>query len=903
MARMARSQTNITTQNGGMAAVKPQSFNHVVPQIASSMTGVNPFAGDLTNAFNQFFGSVQESMSTIQAAEFQQKKIEAQDYAKEMQAAGVNQAREDFQANPSMNQAGLQTSVESMELANENRHFLESYRQTLGASVGDRMYGDFALHMSQRPASSFESEAATWWQNNYGSGTGDEIVDQAMSAAWSRNYETARVRAAGDAIAQSKQAAHDGLVNDVFRRMGAPDWNWNDYASVNRSMASLFPNETNGQVSSRTLGIMLQAAVAQGENATRSFMSFLDQQPMGENGQPGQSIAQRFPAAVARMRDQAYDSLMSYTTLSGQQAFQDQSAELSRIMSMPDEYDQFEALTNFSLNTIPTLQNTAGVPFSQIGALRSQVNERLAELRTYSTNMAGLRQGTSGGSFPAWMGVEDAEQYTSEFILREHDFLNGNGDSLVSTKAGMALQQIYNRFGEGVIGDDMRQMFAGGLLSANPDTVARTVTTLKTMDPTGAIANNILSNNARALGIFNAANVAPTPDGDPVQAAIRAASPEVQASLTQINETGLHNILGGAGLISGDNNSELEVALNNELLGDGLREVLQETLGEDNFWQWDSWGSPRTTPQVDALIRNSYTQAVAQLRADPNQEFTLESIRGKVAQMIQGSLWYDQGVLRLRSGALQAEERTADGFQVVPLANGVHNPDTGEIENTAATLREDIDAITSGLTGINLDTDDIGVRQATHLDQYNGFQLVDENTDLPLVLMVGEPMEIEKQFERGEDGQLSRLGWFSSFIENWSDQTITFTGDPDHDQPLAEMVFGPGVHLREHTASGNPDDPVVGYSLFVAPRFKGTSQYTIADIERMADQQIDPAIAFQAIQRLPVEQRAFAMAQYYARRNGFDPLENSLGIGGDDVSEEDMEAIRNYLETRGINTY
>lgn len=898
MARMARTQTNVTTANGGMPSVKPQSFNHVVPQIASEMTGVNPFAGDLTSAFNQFFGSVQESMSTIQAAEFQQKKIEAQDYAKEMQAAGINQAREDAMANPKMDQTGLQVAYENMEIENDNRHFLSSYKQTLGASVGDRMYGDFALHMANKPASSFEAEAGKWWSENYGNGTGDELVDQAMSAAWSRNYETARVKAAGEAIAQAKQATHDQLVNDVFRRMGAPDWNWNDYASVNRSMASLFPNETNGQVSARTLGIMKQAAIAQGPQATRSFMDFLTQRPTNSDGTEGQSLSDRFPAAVAKLRDEAYDGLMQYTTLSGQQAMEDSAAELSTIMSMPDEYDQLEALTEFMSTSVPALQNTAGVPFSQIGALRSKALGQIAELGQYKLNMNALKAGTTtGGGFPSWMTVDDAEKYASEFVLREHDFLNGNGDQLVSTKAGMALQQIYNRFGDGVIGDDLRQMFVGGLLSANPETVARTVTTLKTMDPTGRIGNDILSKNSRALGIFNAANVAPTPDGDPVQAAIRAASPEVQASLNDVQERGVHTVLGSAGLLSGDTNKELETAFEAELYGDGLRETLQETLGEDNFWQWDSWGSPQTTPQVEALIRSSYTQAVAQLRADPTQEFTLDSIRQKVGSMIQGSIWYDNGVIRLKSGTTQAEER-ADGFQRVPLSNAVHNPDTGEVENTSETLAADIELITSGLTGIDLTTDNIGYRQATHLNEFNGFQLIDNDTGLPLVMMVGDEYAIEQQFERGEDGRLSRLGFFKSFIENWDDQTIKFTGDAVHDQPLAEMIFGPGVHLRQHTASGI-DGPIVGYELFVAPRFKGRSQYTIADIERMADMKIDDGVAFQAIQQMPIEQRAFAMSQYYARKSGTS-VPSVVSETMDGITAEDAAEIESYLQRQGI---
>jgi len=58
MARMARSQTNYRGATGGLAGVKTQSFAQQVPEIQSEGAGLDPFRGDLTNAFNQFFGTV-----------------------------------------------------------------------------------------------------------------------------------------------------------------------------------------------------------------------------------------------------------------------------------------------------------------------------------------------------------------------------------------------------------------------------------------------------------------------------------------------------------------------------------------------------------------------------------------------------------------------------------------------------------------------------------------------------------------------------------------------------------------------------------------------------------------------------------------------------------------------------
>ena len=86
MARYRKGSGNTLPQNAnaGLAQIKNQRFNNAVPKVVSSMEGINVQAGDLTQAFNNFFGKVQDSISNVNTAYWAVEKMEAEKYANKM---------------------------------------------------------------------------------------------------------------------------------------------------------------------------------------------------------------------------------------------------------------------------------------------------------------------------------------------------------------------------------------------------------------------------------------------------------------------------------------------------------------------------------------------------------------------------------------------------------------------------------------------------------------------------------------------------------------------------------------------------------------------------------------------------------------------------------------------------
>ena len=162
MARMARSQTNYRGATGGQAGVKTQSFAQQVPQIQSEGAGLDPFRGDLTNAFNQFFGSVQNSISGFQQTKHENDMIEAQEYAVDMKKQATVSATDYYMENPKSRDVGAALSTTSPEQQG-NRHFVDTFKSSLGSNIGSRMYSDFALAQAQRAPSTFEANASQYW--------------------------------------------------------------------------------------------------------------------------------------------------------------------------------------------------------------------------------------------------------------------------------------------------------------------------------------------------------------------------------------------------------------------------------------------------------------------------------------------------------------------------------------------------------------------------------------------------------------------------------------------------------------------------------------------------------------------------------------------------------------------
>ena len=829
MATMNRTQTDIQSSNRGMASIKNQSFNHQVAPIASAQSGLDPFRGDLTNAFNNFFGSVQNSMQNFQEAEMINKKVEAQTYADNMKKEAKALATDQYMENGSMKASGIDGMIGGLSPEQQsNRHFLTTYKDTLGANIGDRMYGDFALHMSQKPASSFDSEALSWWEKEYGDGTGDETVDVSMQAAWARNFEVARVKASGETIKQQKQQTLNELNNDIFRRVASPNFSDVDWASMVSNTASLYPNETIGQHNARTLGMMMNASVAAGPAKTQKFLAFLDHANEGQ-----QSYAERFPAAVAKIKAETYDALVANTTLSGQEAYTTAASKFAAITNEPDEFTQVEQLTTFYATEIPKLMNTPGASYSQIQALKAKAAEQFSVLKEYTLKVNGITQGAQTGD---WGSLETADltKYGHEAIMRRADWFNiepGEDPTKVMFTASTTIKGMMDRFGEKAISDDTKQLFTAGLLSNDPALQGRTATVLRAIDGTGDLGRLLVAHDPRAATIYDAA-VAPMVANQSVdQSLLVVNSEEFKVASQQVADTGVAQML-----YPEEKKDDATKQFAADFFGEDMSEFIEEEMGMDDGWLFfGNAGSPNISPIVQKQIKALANTQMSKLRA-LGQDYDVDTLRKNIYRTLAPALYIDNGVIKMNSGTQAISDREGS---IVPLGNTIYNPNTGKHENTAETLREDIGYIQEGLLGIYIDGEEVPedgnnyyeVVRSDNLKHLNAYQVISTTTGVPLTIGIGNEYEVNESFTYDKEGNLSEKGWF----KDWWDDTekISFTGDPEMDAMKASLVFGKGVALVPVT---NASGDVLTYNVVVRPRFKeGASKYSIETIEKNAN--------------------------------------------------------------------
>lgn len=96
--RSSRSSINLAVDTS--QKVRPAStLTHAVPEFVGSMRGINPWAGDMSAAFNQFFGSINQSLNTVLETERAIEIDELKQTRIEVQKAAQAQALEDYEAN------------------------------------------------------------------------------------------------------------------------------------------------------------------------------------------------------------------------------------------------------------------------------------------------------------------------------------------------------------------------------------------------------------------------------------------------------------------------------------------------------------------------------------------------------------------------------------------------------------------------------------------------------------------------------------------------------------------------------------------------------------------------------------------------------------------------------------
>jgi hypothetical protein len=846
MARMARTRTDYQSGNGGMPSVKVGSMSHVVAQKVSTSDGLNPFAGDLTAAFGNFFGKVQNTLEQNQASQFAIQKVEAQ--------RSANLAANEGKAAASMAVIGGATVADTSLAAldpekNPNadrRSFVDAYRDTFGSNLGHKLFGDFVTSQADQNPANYEANAQAFYDAQIGKGTGDLRVDTSMQSSWANNYETGRINAKVETIKNAKSATLTAIKDDTLNRVGASEFGIQDMDAITAGVTSIWPGSSLGENSARALGLARDAAVAKGPAATQRFLAMMDKpryDATGNEALPGSSLAEKFPSAVEEIRRTTWDKLQANVTMSGYEAVTSAGARLAALdTDVTDEFDRFNAVASFLTSDLPTLANTPGMPFAQLTALRAEAVKKLTALGEYKLGMNTLKGFGINGERPAHMDADYVKKHIGEFMGRYADVLggptpgSGETDAQLAARAGAFLKRTTDQFGDAILTDEVKAVVFAPLLSDDPRAQLRGRDMLMSLDPTGARGRAIVASNPRAAAAFDAL----MNNNGSVPAMVAANSPQMVASREVIAKAGgVNSYLYPDGMFGSKSKEARQKAFNEDFMGSKMGEAFEEAMGIDgSFFNPMSWGTQDMSPELQLQVDGHVKESVAHLLANGGSEESLDmdAIRKDVARKMAPNVVSINGkltTLTTYNGKNQSEGVAGPDGKTppTPIGNNVYNQNTGIYENTAKTLMEDSKAIADGMVGLELGTG-MTVEKNADLMGQNLFGVM--HNGLPLTLGLNENFKVNKQFKT--DGQ--EIGWAAKW---WAgEETIQFTGDPEHDLGLAEQIMHPGVVLIP-VKDGR--DTLVGYRIAIGPRVKDFGSMPLSKLQELAKTNKSPDLA------------------------------------------------------------
>lgn len=809
MARMSRSQTNYRGATGGQASVKTQSFSHQNAAIQGEGAGLDPFRGDLTNAFNNFFGSVQNSISGFQQTKHENDMIEAQEYAVDMKKQATVSATDYYMENPKSRNVGEALSTASPEQQG-NRHFVDTFKSSLGSNIGSRMYSDFALAQAQRAPSSFEANASQYWQDNYQDGTDDPTVNMAMQTAWASNYESARVTAAQETVRLQKAASDLEYRRSIYNKMSGPEVSAATFNSILTGGTSR-AGETTGQLQARNLGIMVNAAMTGRMSQTGiakfiAHMNYQAQDPMDPSAPQMPSIAQKFPILSAKAETSLMDAVQRNTTMAGQQAFSQMSSDFNtQLSNTQDEYAKLALIGNRGSATVAKMQNTPGISMTQIAAFKKGLTTERTKLAEYHFNQVAMNN-VANGQTPSLSYDPKENDNAGLDWLRRNAPLGVEGSSL---KAGSFVKNLTATYGAGNFPENIKQEFASQLTSGDPAQQTYALEALMQADPTGRMAGDMLpkDDHAAQLGAM-AAMVEMNNGGSAQLAAAKVFNPSFQEALTELDGDGLMHTLVPVADNNTERNAEFAGLFTNEAMG-GLIE--SELLNE---WPRIT-GIFSTVKGIDLETQRRLQKAAkvyVAMEKSQDREIDIQEVQQAAFNTVSRQMWVQDGIVR--SG-----RQATNVVGGVVMGKSVTNPQTGDLEDTVATFENDVQNIKDGAFSIFGHTTLNTIPDNTRSD--NSQLVTDGGTGFPISLEVGSTFEVNSRYHA--DG--TARGFLSNTFQAWDEQ-LEITGRLAEDQANATRIFGPAVTL-EKIEGGN------AYQLVVTPRFVGRPRFTDADIERL----------------------------------------------------------------------
>ena len=874
MARYRKGSGNTLPQNAnaGLAQIKNQRFNNAVPKVVSSMEGINVQAGDLTQAFNNFFGKVQDSISNVNTAYWAVEKMEAEKYANKMREKAKVDAYSYSKEKP-MTKDNMSNYV-TTALANnpeKNTHYIDSYKSSLGKNLGFTMWNDFSAEAVNQPSEKFDQFAAEWWQKNWANGTGDVLVDTATQHSFQSNLHEASLKAKLETV----KLQNSDKLNQIMQNAKVYYSN-NDlkggYAEIYQKLKTSFPflnsSLQDGNVRTQALSILLSHANTPDDMMKLS--TFLNKdlfQKEGDSGVPGAklySMVELFPNEVVPITQKLMERHQKFSTMAGSTAVSKWNSKFDTLVAtigtdFNEKIKAYSALisgksytytdTTGQSVTIPSineLYNQYGVSGAQFQGVKSKISTEFNKVTTEIVGVNKIAAYSTPGSTTD-VSLDTLTKHGGQYLSSIESATGKSAfhpDNLTTTS--MFINKAYQKYGVAAFNDEVKGKFADALLSNDTQLNSAVFQAIQGIDKTGAQGQEILKSHPLALRKFN-------------QALSAATTPEITNSVfgqinTDENFSAIH-----AQIQDPKNGGNIMQGIHTIFFNDGVKDnteygkwqkkFLNDVMSEFNDpkagfignilgfnLEWDNVDKA-AHPMIYNLVAN-----IAIKQQALGNEVNAETIGKGLNEYIKESdaLWFNHQTDRLELSNTQPVSGQYFGVKV-------RNPLTETKENTYANAVDLVDNIdqyfnkfTSGNFKINFANP-----QASQF----GYATIQHKEGLgkDLILGIGEQNKFDVNYEVNEGDNIlmfnkkgekiitpgRETGWFTTD----NTESFHFTGDYEKDRMAFKKWAHPAMDIipttkldegQTYLIPGEKDDtgvkvPIRGYFVVVKPFFKETS--------------------------------------------------------------------------------
>ena len=818
----ARSQNILAQTNAPgqvSARTKNQTFSHVQVDKVADREGVNPFAGDLTNAFNSFFNKAGQALDTLQQKEFEADAIDAQREAQRRRTIAANDAKEMARSNNYDMDVEKAMNASTSEFAGQYG-YSQAFQESYGQAIGGQMLADMQTESVGVPPEQFEGWASEWWDKKFGDGTGSEIVDLQVQSAFNKQYQQMRVDKAFKTIENQREAALEAASNSAYtftQQKGG--WGHFEYNKLLTQVKGINPTMTEGKARAATLDILAAASISGGQKSIQNFLSFLstpDYSQAVEAGEnPGQSLEERFPLDIAQLRQSVFAKQQAFVTLGGQQAAAEFSTNVANVIAETDGNMAARTVKLAGLHAnLGKLANTPGVNAQMLATAKGQLTDQLTTTRALTTKFAQLEHLVGTGELhPALDGAETKEVLPEMLGEMKYNFLL-NRDPVAGVEAGKVLRAATSRFGNDVLGDDIPDMITAGLTSADTKVQANALNVIREMSGNNmAVATQMMGEEFGKLNLLTAGS-----DGSIEVNLDMINRPDLVATREKVKADGIESyfIEDYASLKKDEREAPVTEWFN------GVSEQIERNFGlNDGILFFGNGGNPDISDAAMTTLRQVTEDQIVQMRNSGNGQVDPKVLKNRVASIAGAQLAINENrLVPIR----EVPNNT------IPISNNVMNP-SGIMEDVIDNMNRAADTIPDGLRnliisgtggGIIEDGDDININ-------YNDMYALSEGGNLYQVTSGGYSVtlpigkELVGNLQYREDGQL--YSWYQT--EDNNERRFELTGNIVTDEMLLKRYVHPAVRLISEGASGQPEF----YRLAIEPHFLEVDGDTMMESE------------------------------------------------------------------------